>query len=163
MYFCPVINETQPQKHVIQKLRKRRSAGRVVIVYQEITHSKIPLFMIYFSNRGTWLTFTLTFPPPRVTTLTKNSPSKGDIRAKYGAIYDQTIQSIKPHHLEKAHARNIVMIFSHPLNFHFDSRVDFRPTNGLSSPVIIVPICVCVPVRACVCMADSLISGYLDH
>lgn len=99
----------------------------------------------------------------------KTRNQKQDIRAnmtaglpsKYGAIYDKTIQWIKPHHLEKAHARNIVMIFSHPLNFHFDSRADFRPTNGLSSPVIIVPIYVCASAR--VCMADSLISGYLDH
>lgn len=76
--------------------------------------------------------------------------------SKYGAIYDKTIQWIKPHHLEKAHARNIVMIFSHPLNFHFDSRADFRPTNGLSSPVIIVPICVCASARVCAWQTASL-------
>lgn len=58
-------------------------------------------------------------------------------------IYDQTFQSIKPHHLEKANTHNIVMIFIHPLNFSLTPE-PFLPNKWplcRSSPVIIVPVC----------------------
>lgn len=60
MYFCPVINETQPQKHVMQMWN--------TIIYDLIEfHGN----MAYFS-----FSFFLTFPLPCVTVLTKNSQSK---------------------------------------------------------------------------------------
>lgn len=80
----------------------------------------------------------------------KNSPLHC---SKNGAIYDETVQTIKPHHLEKAHAHNIAMVFSHPLNLSLTPEPVFAPQMGtlVSSAIIITHTlsytqCVCVRV-----------------
>ena len=74
--------------------------------------------------------------------LTATSPSTNE------PIYDQTIQSIKRHHLERAHMHNIVMI---SLKFEFDSQAVFAQQMGTLS-LITSNYCASMCLRVCVCV-----------